>query len=292
MKRIYVTIGSRVEQEGDAPEDKGEFLAIDWDTKQIVGTYIADSGEEVTVGRSRGASGLTWHDGKIYLCCRNGIMSLDPDTYEEAGRITDAPYGGYHGMASDGTTLWVTAHPVGALVGIRNDEVVEDLPTADEDEHVGACGLNAVGFSPAGEMFAMYSHKKQIFNYTRQEVAVEGLLNAPHDLTFINEDEVLYTESSHRDLCVANVRTGEIQRIYSRNQLYTGDNSPEWAKGGWMRGVAYDSVEDRAFVMCGPGTIYEVKPSGWGIRTVDSFTFCERKGANPFNLILDPRDWT
>ena len=47
MKRLYVTRGVRVENEGDSPEDIGEFLAIDWENKEIIGTYLADSHEKL-----------------------------------------------------------------------------------------------------------------------------------------------------------------------------------------------------------------------------------------------------
>ena len=185
MKRIYITMGSRVEREGDSPEDKGEFLVIDWETKSRVGAYACDSGEEVLIGRSRGASGLAWHEDKIYITCRYGIMSLDPDTYEEVSR-PEYRYGAYHGMTSDGETLWVTCHGTDRVIGIRNDQVVEELVTCTEEDPSTSHGfkervngLNAVGFSPQGDMFLMYAHRWLVYNWSTQEIVAEDLRASP-----------------------------------------------------------------------------------------------------------------
>jgi len=306
MKRVYVTVGSRVEHEGDKPEDKGEFLAIDWEAKEIVGSYSADSGKEVKVGRSRGASGLSWHDDRIYVTTRLGVTSIDPDSYEQVSSPKTG-LGGYHGMDSDGHTLWLTCHGTDCLLAIRDDEVKSVLCTTKYGTNQvpveESNGLNAVGFSPSGEMFVMYAHKGQIFNWSAQKVAVDTRTpdknnpgyHSPHDITFVDEDHCLYTQSSIRRLWKANVRTGEKQCVVDHGPLYNKggaihDAGTSHAIPGWLRAVAYHEDSNTVFMSSAPGTIIEYDSTNWKERS--RFVFTERREANPFEIILDPRDWT
>jgi WD40 repeat protein len=291
MKRIYITIGSRVEHEGDSPEDKGEFLVIDWETKQRVGAWACESGENILRGRSRGASGMAWHEDKIYICCRGGIMSLDPDTYAEVSRA-DSRYGGFHGMASDGETLWVTSLGKDILLGIRNDEVVAEIDTLQDVEGLPPCptntnGLNAVGFSPQGEMFLLYSHRLALYNWTTRRIAASGLDHSAHDICFLNDTDFLFCKSSRRELVKASISTGELQVVFSGPG---SPDSPEHAITGWLRGIAYDSETNVVFVAGAPGTLRELDATTWSVR--HEYVFDTRPAAAPFELLLDPRDWT
>jgi len=292
MKRLYVTAGTRVEYEGDKPEDKGEFLAIDWEAKKIVGVYNADSGKKVEVGRSRGASGMAWHDGRIYIACRRGLVSIDPDTYEEVTR-PETIGGGFHGMNSDGHTLWLTAMKEDALLAIREDKLQSIICTTgygfDKPPEKQTTGINAVGFSPSGEMFLMYSHRHYLFNWTKQTAVLPAeCKNAAHDVTFVDEDHCLYTQSAIRKLWKINVRTGSQTCVVDRSSLYNKGGF-EYVKSGWLRGIAYDKGSNRVFVASAPGNILEYNASTW--EEVDRFTFTKRPEASPFNIILDPREW-
>lgn len=293
MKRLYVTRGVRVEHEGDSPEDIGEFLAIDWESKEIIGTYLADSHEEVEIGRSRGASGMAWHDDKIYICCRRGLMSIDPDTYEEVTRA-ETKFGAFHGMDSDGHTLWLTSEGVDCLLAIRNDKLQSILCTTkysgpERTPKGESHGLNAVGFSPSGEMFLMYAHKFHMFNWTKQTAVLPAeCKNAPHDITFMDEDHCLYTQSNNRQLWKVNVRTGEQTCVVDRFKLHE-KKGPDYAALGHLRGIACHKGSNSVFVMAAPGTIIEYDATTWKER--DQFVFTKKREANPFELILDPRDW-
>lgn len=298
MRRLCVTVGSRVEHEGDSPEDKGEFLAIDWDTKEIVGSYTADSGKLVDTGRSRGASGLAWHEDKIYVATRAGVSCIDPDTYEKITVVDmEGAPGGIHQIKSTGSgILWITHHGTDQLGVVWDDKFQYSIPTRDnKDKSPEMNGLNAVGFSPKGEMFLMYSHRGEIYNWTAQKRAVDIKiqnkkgppgLHAPHDITFIDDDQLLFTRSATRQLWKANVRNGGRDCVVNRLPLYDEDG-PEHAKTGWLRGVA--AYKNRIFVMSAPGTIIEYEKGTW--KEKDKFVFDERPKSNPFDIILDPRDW-
>lgn len=293
MKRLYVTRSVRVENEGDDPEDIGEFLALDWETKEIVGTYLADSHEKVEVGRSRGASGMAWHDNKIYLCCRGGqVMAINPDTYKLVG-LAESAFGGFHGMDSDGNTLWLCAMSADALLAIRDDTLQSIICTTKygvkKAPEGKTTGINAVGFSPSGEMFIMYSHKFHLFNWTTQvPVLPAECKNAPHDITFIDKDHCLYSQSSTKQVWKLNVRTGEQTCVIDHKSPSQKVHSTA-VLPGWVRGIAYDKKSNTVFVMAAPGTIIEYDATTWKER--DRFVFTKKRDANPFEIILDPRDW-
>ena len=294
MKRIYVTIGTRVEHEGDSPEDKGEFLVIDWETKTRVNSYSCDSGKEVTVGRSRGATGLAWHEDKIYITCRNGLMSLDPDTYEEVSRAETA-HGGFHGMDSDGHTLWLTCVGTDVVLAIRDDKLQSIICTdkygAEKGPVGDTTGPNAVGFSPSGDMFFLYAHKFQVFNWTTQKVVVEGLNDAPHDICFISDTEFLSCKSARRELVLMSTVTGEQRVVFSRlDEAAHPSARAEYVTPGWLRGIAFDKKTNAVFVCAGPGILRELDATTWELRA--EYVFDTRPNSNPFDIMLDPRDWT
>ncbi len=294
MKRIWITIGTRVEREGERPEDKGEVIILDWDTIKIHNTFSVDSGKEVEVGRSRGASGIAWHKGFVYIACRKGIVAIDPETYEHYVIDMRGRPAAFHGMKSDGYYMKVTCHGNDLVQGIRNKKVQIMYATDEDDGFDFTCqrvnGLNAIGFNPSGEEFHLYSHRFLVYNWTKKEIVVEGLENSPHDLCFLNDDEVLVTRSSSRELWLCNVRTGEKRVVFSRkNKSEREKEGPEFAKAGWMRGVAYDAATESIFVMSAPGKIYELDRNTWEIR--NSLVFFDKPEGGPFDLVLDPRDW-
>jgi hypothetical protein len=81
MRRIWITIGRRVQREVDQPEDKGQVLIVDWDKKQTSGFFEIDSGQKIKVGRSRGGRGIAWHEDYVYIATGEGISAINPETY-------------------------------------------------------------------------------------------------------------------------------------------------------------------------------------------------------------------
>lgn len=297
MKRIWITIGNRVEKEGDRPEDKGEVLILDWDKKKIHSSFSVDSGEEVEVGRSRGATGVAWHEGYVYITCRKGLLAIDPKTGEEdhAVKVEGFPHG-FHGMKSNGRFLKLTCHGEDVVLGVRNKKVQMMYATSPKHglrisnyANHRENGLNAIGFNPAGEEFHMYSHKGLIYNWTEKKVVLEGLKRAPHDICFLNNVEMLFTRSSARELWLGNVKTGEKRVVFSPHKSQLKEDGKAFAKKGWLRGIAYDPHTEAVFVMAAPGKIYELDRNTWQERA--SLIYCDRREANPFDLLLDPRDW-
>jgi len=292
MRRIWITVGQRVEREGDSPEDKGEVIILDWDKKQICGSFSVDSGEKIEVGRSRGAAGIAWHEGFVYVACRGGILAINPETCD-TDHVVDmvGRPAGYHGMKSDGYYLKVTCHGVDVIQGIRNKKVQIMYATHEEDgfdftRHAFNC-LNAIGFNPSGEEFHLYSSRFLIYNWTKKEIAVEGLTEAPHDLCFLNDDEVLVSRSNPKELMLCNVRTGDKRAVFSHTEANNSGSSH--AIPGWLRGVAYDKSTEAVFVMAAPGKIWELDRNTWEVRA--SLVHSERPEGSPFDLVLDPRDW-
>ena len=63
----------------------------------------------------------------------------------------------------------------------------------------------------------------------------------------------------------------------------------EFAAPGWLRGIAYDKKTNTVFVTAAPGILRELDATTWELR--DEYVFDTRPQANPFAIILDPRDW-
>ncbi len=305
MKRIWITIGRRVQREVDRPEDEGQVLIVDWDKKETYGFFTIGSGQKIKVGRTRGGRGIAWHEDYVYIATCEGIFAINPETYEldHVVDLMDHTYDqNLHGIRSNGWCLKVTCHGEDIVQVIRNKKVQLIYATAEkhglrtnERPPHRENGLNAIGFTPSGEEFHLYSHRFLIYNWTRQQIAVEGLTDGPHDLCFLNDNEVLVTKSSTRELCLANVRTGEYQVVFRYSMgSFKNRDGPEYAKAGWLRGIAYHKPTESVFVMAAPGKLQELDRNTWELK--DSFVFCntdvESSFESPFDLLLDPRDWT
>jgi hypothetical protein len=298
MKRIYITLGERVVSEGDSPEDKGSLVVLDWDNKQIIHRLSIRGRYSVEKGRSRGASGLDFFEGFLYVATRTDLIAFDVDTFKEHHRV-NLLLQGVHQIKSQTDTLWLTTIKRNVKMAVRNQKLIDIVPTIysgiENNQSPLGC-FNSISFSPNGDEYHMYAGPKQIYNFTKKKVMIQDDVHSgPHDLCFLNEEELLFSRSINKEIVKANLWTGEIETIYSFPHR-PSDPRDEFNFIGFTRGIEYDKNTNSIFFMTNPATIYEIDRGTWAIK--DSLDFMdydlskeEIRRRCPFDLVLDPRDW-
>jgi len=299
MKRIWITIGGRVPTPEDLPEDKGNILVIDWDSKKAIKAFSLSSGQEVKEGRSRGCSGIDYHEGLMYIASRQALFALDLDSYEVVKKIHSSSFQGVHQIKSHSGKLHLCVTRRNLKAVVEGDKVKDVIATKysynSTDPNIKPPGcFNAIAWNKSGDEFHMYAGPEEIFNFTRGEVVLRGLSTGPHDLCFLNDYEFLYTRSTAMELVKVDLRT-ESQTVVFRS------GNPRRDLGrfniiGMLRGIAHCSSSNSVFVMSVPGRLYELDADTWEEKAVLNFLpdIPALDGAaepSPFDMVFDPRDW-
>lgn len=287
MKRIYATLMNRVDQEKDLPEDVGEVVVVDWDEKKVIKRILADSLREVKVGRSRGASGITWHENKIYVACREGILSFDPNSYELVDRLVFNPPGGYHQIKSHKDILWLACTGGDVKKGIKNNREIKHVRLSDVEHDT--LHFNSLGWDPKGNEYHVYMGQKRLYNFTKKQDVFTNLGPHAHDVCFINKNELLLTQSLSGRLTRIDMKTRQQQVVFSKPVTRLPGGGSDYRALGFMRGVAFDPASNKVFVGVAPGSICEVDPTTWKERA--SVEICDIPRTCVYDLLLDPRDW-
>lgn len=294
MKRIYISLTFRVDRPGERTEDVGEVVVVDWDSKSVVKTIIADSLKHVETGRSRGCGGITWLNDKLYVSCRQGISVFDPDgDSTELVRINPGePYGLHQIKAHEGT-LYVCSAGGDALTVIKNDELArtEKLTggTFNPSSYTDTLHFNSLSWDSKGNQYHLYMKPRRIFNYTTGKDVARSLGGMPHDLCFLDDNRVLHTSSSSGKLGLVGVTSGNSQVVWDRPMQGRGAGAPSYRMLGFMRGVAYDKESGSVFVGTAPGNLHELEVDSWKLKS--EFAFCTNTEASTYDILLDPRDW-
>jgi len=217
MKRIYMTLGERVRNEGDNPEDKGSLVILDWEKKQVLKTISVTGRQSVDKGRSRGTSGLDFFEGFLYVATRTDLVAFNPDALKEDHRIS-IPIDELHQIKTNNNVLWLTTMRRNMKVAIQNKKIIDIVPTiysgVGDNQFPPGC-FNALAWSPNGDEYHMYTGPEQIYNFTKGEVVIQGNLHGgPHDLCFLNEKELLFTRSIHKELIWVDLQTKEVKKYF------------------------------------------------------------------------------
>jgi hypothetical protein len=298
MRRILITLGKRVSKEKTSTSDIGGLIALDWQSKKV--NHIPVKGRyEVLTGRSRGASGLDFFNGLLFVACRTDLIALDPDTYKEVYRIELTPPYGIHQIKAHEDILWLACMDRNLKQAVKGRKVIDVVPTRysgiDSNDKPPGC-FNALTWSPSGDEFHMYTGPEEIYNFTRKKIVAKGNLGTgPHDLCFLNKEELLFTRSLSRELVRVNIISGEMDVVFSL--IPRTEKDQEWNYFGFMRGIEYSKKDGSVFVMSGPGMLYELDVDTWEVRQKFNFLYgCniepnEIESVCPFDIRLDPRDW-
>jgi hypothetical protein len=297
MKRILITLGHRVPFEGENTSDVGNLVVIDWDTKEVR-RFPINGRTPIDKGRSRGASGLDFFEGSLFVASRGDLIALHPNIYEEQYRVNIGYPRGIHQIKAHEDILWLACMERNCKQAVKNGKVIDLVPTKysgiDENTKPPGC-FNALTWSPNGDEFHMYTGPEEIYNFTQRKVVIKGNLGTgPHDLCFLNENELLFTRSLSRELVRVNLDSGDMEVIFSSlGSLQAND----WNFAGFMRGIEYSKKDDSVFVMSGPGILYELDIKTWRVKQDFDFLYDynlkqeEIESVCPFDILLDPRDW-
>ncbi len=294
MRRVYVTLVGRVDKHRDSPEDVGELVVLDWDTRTVLNRVIVDSGKLVEKGRSRGASGITWLDGSIYVGCRAGIVRMDPDTFDYEVLDIEVP-SSLHQIKSHEGKLYLTGAGDNSLVVIEGDKMVGRtiLGSADVPLH-----FNSIGWDSNGDQYHLYMGSilnpkptrkcpSRIINFTTGTELHGHLGVLPHDLCFIKDDRLLYTSSAAGEIISINLKTRDRFVLFSKE--IKSNPGGGYRVQGLLRGLAFDDATNAVLVGSAPGIIHELDADTGEERS--SVNFSNTAGTAVYDILLDPRDW-
>ena len=295
MKRIYVTSLHRVpdpNEEGDL----GKLYIIDWEDKQLRHKPLAT--ESITIGRSRGIRGITWHNGKLVVAgVTNNISVYNPDTLELENSFPngDAKYlhqirshNGMLHMASTGNDVVVRAPLYGCDSIAELRDIIDPYIT-----HPNACPwggdrlhFNSLAWDENGDEYHVYNAASMIFNFTKKEVFCHSrAFHALHDLV-ITPTHMITNSSGDRATLSIDRKTKDISVIHKSRRHPTYSTNLH----GMTRGLAAHG--NHLFIGITPGDIalyYKWKDQ---YEFVSNFSLSIDPRESIFDILLDPRDWT
>lgn len=301
MRRIYISSTNRVESPEHAPEDRGDAYVVDWATKEVISHLDVLGPENIKKGRSRGCSGITWHQDKIYIACRSGISVFDPINLRHIKDITNVG-SGIHEIKSHDNRIYVTNTDTDAFTVIENDEVVERVELRERNllpdvvmrctrKNV-LCGYNKLHFNSIewdeqGNMYHLYAAGGIIYNWTRKEIVCKpfGKPSLTHDLLYIGGNRFITNTADGKTFLVDAV---ERTKKEIRNRP-AGALIKNGSRRGFLRGAAYHQQTNTLFLTAAPGQLIAVNTNTW--EDIDYMNFSTQEQEAPYGIVLDPRDW-
>jgi len=301
MRRIYISCTNRVERPEDSPQDRGEAYVIDWDDRRAIARLDLFGPENIEVGRSRGGTGIAWHDDKIYIACRSGISVFNPDTLECISKIRDVRSDIHQIVSRDGK-LYIACTGTDSFTVVENDEVIERVNITETDLTKDvlhnssrkdlSCGanklhFNSIAWDTQGDMYHLYAGGGMLYNWSKKKMLCATGESLLHDLLLLDDNTFLTNECSGKTILV-NLTTKNYQTI--RN-VGSRENSPGSSfRLGFLRGTALDKKSNTLFLASSPGKLTAVSISSW--KDEGSVTFSTQPQECPYDIVLDPRDWT
>lgn len=292
LKRVYITFTNRVENEGDSPEDRGEAVVVDWETKQVIHALDVFGSEPVERGRSRGASGICWLNGEIFVACRTGISVFDPETFDLKRSIPcagvsgihqiDSNSGKIHVVSSEGNFSIIDNQGIGEKINLCQSDYREDVIRSMQghakgklDWEYGPLHFNSIAWNPkTDDEYHLYMSGGIIFNWTKKEMVYALKNGSSHDLLFLDEYQVLVNDSSGGKLLLVDLMNKHHREVFKTSS--------------WLRGLARH--QDSLFVSSSPGTLYELDSNNFSLRGELKLPISNTQQC-PYGILLDPRDW-
>lgn len=291
MKRIYITLVARVDNPTDSPEDIGEVVVVDWDTKKVIKTIIAGGHYIVDTSRSRGAYGVTWQEDKLYVACRQNIIVFDPyDDYKELDVILLGNPAGHHQIKAHNGFIYVVCTGGDLVRRIKDGRIEQTYCARGGGYQEGVANdtlhFNSITWDSNDNEYHLYMRPRYIVNYTTGQRLNAKLGNMPHDLCFLDDNRLLFTDSANGHLRLFNIETNETITVFSKP---TGNKGGGYQISGFMRGVGYDKESNSVFVGTAPGILYELDADTWAEKNVVIFE--TKNGSAVYDILFDPRDW-
>jgi hypothetical protein len=318
MKRIYISSIYR----GEADSSNNDTLfTVDWETGDILAS--PEKPAEVClmpikgISKSYGTRGMAWYKDKLWvLGAVQGLLEIDPNTYNIIKTHRPEKIHHPHLMKVKDDLMWVTSTQRDSLVAWDGTKVVQerriqDIPGIKEltdpylapsvmDRPFGADRLhfNSVAWDSDGNEYHTYMFCSAIFDVTNMRV-VESGIPAPHDLE-IRGNRLFYSASGDRSLFSLQIdgdraakRTCWMTREIPDSELearkkYKGKT--EFPFMALVRGIATSPADGLLFSAFAPGHLVAIDLKQRG-KIVKEIKYCDSRHAQPFDILLDPRDW-
>jgi hypothetical protein len=326
VKRIYVSSVYRSEEDRPSATEGVSLFIIDWDTGEVLASPEKLGPEYTTavrgLSRSNGTRGLAWFKDKLWVAgASHGLFSLDPDTYTLTGTFGDRPKNAPeikhpHQIKVKDDLLYVTNTGKDSLIKFDGEKIVEtiniaDMPGVPEliEPYIDAAKrgrpwgtdkvhFNSISWDAEGNEYHTYMFCRAIFDVTNLKVIEQGL-SCPHDLE-ARGDQLFYTSSNDRSLFSIRIgtsldelrRTCWMKKEIPEHELEARKNHDAeiFPYTALVRGVAFSPDGGLLFTCHAPGNLVclDIRQHG---RQVGGVKYCNSRHEQPFDILLDPRDW-
>lgn len=304
MKRVYVTVSKRVQREQPTPEEgRSSLVVLDWEAQSVVSRDWIELVEGPYRGRSRGCSGMVFHDGMLCVAVSpNVVQRRDPETLAVVSEFAFEGVLDIHQIQSYGGLLWVVDSRHNALVGVKGEKVVARC-TALTDQvlpfvHTWRHGdvecedkihFNSVEWAPNSREIHVYADCNMVYDASAKRPLWLGHpLYKPHDVSFVSAHELVVNSSAIRSTYLLNLLDSTFRELYrDESQVEFAPDPAPYCLAGWTRGLAVH--RGSAFVGVAPGAVVELDVKHGGIRRRVNFSDDPRDA--PYSVVLDPKDW-
>jgi hypothetical protein len=266
MKLICVTTIIRNKR---APGKRGHFYTLDYDTKEV----LSKQG-------TPGLRGMCFHEGKLWVGdFKKFLRTVNPTTGLVEQELNLQELAGVHLIYSRDGYLWLTNTASNSILKMQNSKVVDIIELAPSNEHLH---FNSMGWAPNGDQYHLYSHLGQIYNYTKREVAFDGIERG-HDLHFLDDHRLLVNESRYSRGLLVDLSDKTRTELHAVPQHREDTPHIRW---GFTRGIA--ASKDLIFMGSSPAKLHIFDGA---LKMVDTWEISTTPTETIFDICLDPRDW-
>jgi hypothetical protein len=294
MRRVWITIGRRVASPDLEPTDCGDIVVLDLDSKQIISRLSIMGTLPIYKGRSRGASGIDWLSGKIYVASRTSLHVIEPDTVSTGSTIPIGYPFSFHQVKAHDGYLHIATTDRNMKHVVSTERAVDLVPTIySGGNHKPRGCFNSVSWNPRGKEFHLYTkgilwRHNEIYNFSTGELAFEETESkAMHDLCFLSNSVVLCTRSDKGELVRIDLDKANLEVVYKTPVSYENEHN----LAGFLRGILHHPESNTVFVTSGPGTLHELDAQTFKLRQTIELASSNSTAECPFDMVLDPRDW-
>lgn len=306
MKRVYISTHYRLEEGEEVLGELGHVYILDWDTKELLCDprgIEPDYRLGAPLGRSHGARGITYFQGKLYVAgSDNKISVFDPDSLGHIKTIEKKEFKALHQIKGHNGLLHVVSTGLDQVVRLKDDEVVaidkldvnrellEPYVVHNEPDHGWGSDhlhFNSITWSPKGEEYHTYFSARMVFNYTKRKIVyAHGLLDGPHDVMFADNKHLLVSSSKCRSLVEIDVKSKQA-KIIDQQHPWAGEDAVRIM--GFTRGVAI--ADDLVLSCSAPTKIVSLKKNNRNYKKIEEFNLNKDPKETIYDIALDPRDW-
>ena len=320
MNRTYNSCIYRY-YENKRPADNADWLFIaDWENKTVLSTPEKPPAECVLPARfearSVGLRGLTWFKDRLWTSgASSGLLEIDPDTYQLIKFHSLPEISEPHQIKAKGDVIHIANTGRDSVLEFDGVNVVRErkivdmpgvpeliepyLPEVEKKRVWGENRLhfNALAWDSEGNEYHTYMRCHSIFDVTNQRIIERGI-NQAHDLEVVGAN-LFYSSSGDRSAFSIKITGTELERACllkeeipdSELEARKSSTLQHFPYTSLVRGIAHSAKYNLLFVAHAPGTLVCLDLSVPGGKKVGEMQYCNSRGAMPFDILLDPRDW-